>query len=698
MLDMFLNPKSVAVIGASRDESKLGYAILNNLVQDGYEGDIYPVNPKAEEILDLQAYASVTDIPDDVEMAVIVIPSRFVAEVMRECGEKGVEGVIIITAGFREVGQEGIHRENEIKAIAQEYGIRIIGPNCLGVIDTSAPINASFAPNMPAKGSIAFMSQSGALGSAILDWALAEDFGLSSFVSLGNKADVNEMDLMEAWAQDPNTRVIISYTEGLPDGRRFMEVAKEATRKKPVVALKSGKTAAGSRAVSSHTGSLAGAEQAYDAAFEQTGVLRADSVQHLFDMSLAFAYQPGLKGPNVAIVTNAGGPGIMATDALETSGLHLASLKQETVAYLEENLPPAANSNNPIDVLGDAFEDRYAIALEAALKDENVDGLLVILTPQIKTRIPETSQVIGQIAAKYEKPVLAVFMGEAKVQAGFPILKEYNIPNYTFPEQAVSALRGMLDYHEWTQTPIQEPPTFEVDKAKVREIFDNARSEGRVRLGDAESRDVMSAYGIRIPKSELAETADEAVEIARSIGHPVVMKITSPDILHKSDMGGVRVNISGDEQVREEFNGLIERAEVYMPDAEIWGVLVQEMIQEGKEIIIGVNRDPQFGPLLMFGLGGIYVEILQDVTFRIPPFSEREAKEMVSEINAFPLLEGVRGEEPADLDATVDVILRIGQMVMDFPEILEMDINPLMVKEAGEGAICVDMRFILEAE
>lgn len=698
MLDMFLNPKSVALVGASRDESKLGYAILNNIIQDGFTGQVYPINPKADNILGLTCYKSVLDVPGDVEMAVIVIPSKYVPATMKECGEKGVKGVIIITAGFREVGQEGVQLENQVKEIAQDYGIRIIGPNCLGAIATYAPINASFAPNMPEKGSIAFMSQSGALGSAILDWALAEDIGFSGFVSLGNKADVSEIDLLEAWGDDSNTNVIISYTEGLPDGKRFMDVARRVTRKKPVIAVKSGKTAAGSRAVSSHTGSLAGAEQAYDAAFKQTGVLRADSVQHLFDMSIAFAYQPLLKGPNIAIVTNAGGPGIMATDALETSGLHLATLEHKTVEYLEANLPPAANTHNPIDVLGDTFEDRYAIALEAALKDKNVDGVLFILTPQIKTRIPETAEVAGQIAAKYDKPILAVFMGQAKVQAAFPVLKKYNIPNYVFPERAVTAFRAMLDYYEWTQSPVEEPPVFDVNKEQVREIFADVRRQGRVTLGDAESRDVMTAYGIRIPRSELAATADEAVELARSIGYPVVLKIASPDILHKSDTGGVRVGISGDDNIRDEFHGLIGRAEDYMPDAEIWGVLVQEMVVGGKEIIIGVNRDPQFGPLLMFGLGGIYVEVLKDVTFRVAPVSESEVRDMVSEIKTYSLLEGVRGEKPSDIDGIVDMILRVAQLAQDFPEIIEMDINPLLVMPEGEGAICVDMRFVLSAE
>ncbi len=697
MLDKLFNPQSVALIGASRDESKLGYAILNNLIRDGYQGKLYPVNPKADEILGLKSYASVTDVPGVVDMAVIVIPSRFVASALKECGEKGVKGAIIISAGFREAGQEGAQLEKELIEIAKENDIRIVGPNCLGVIHTASGLNASFAPNMPEKGWIAFMSQSGALGSAVLDWALAEEIGFSSFVSLGNKADVSEIDLLEAWENDPDTRVILAYMEGLPSGQEFMRVARRVSKKKPIVAVKSGKTAAGSRAVSSHTGSLAGSEQSYEAAFKQSGVLRVGSVQELFDASTAFAYQPPLKGTNIAVVTNAGGPGIMATDALETLGLKMATLDEKTVEVLEGKLPPAANTHNPIDVLGDAFADRYAVALEAALQDANVDGVLVILTPQIKTDVVETATVITEIAPKYHKPVLAVFMGEAKSRAGIQVLNRGKIPAYFFPERAAGALRLMYDHYLWTQQPEPEYQTFDVDKERVRGIFDKARGEGRLTLGDAEARDIMEAYGIRIPRSELAETAEEAVQVARSIGYPVVMKIASPDILHKSDMGGVRVNVRDDDQVRDVFDILNYRAHRYMPDAKIWGVLVQEMVTGGKEVIIGVNRDPQFGPLVMFGLGGIYVEVLKDVTFRIPPLSAEEARKMVSEIKTYALLRGVRGQKPADIDGIVDCILRVAQLVTDFPEVAEMDINPLMVKDAGAGATAVDMRFVLSA-
>jgi len=696
MLDMLFTPQSIAVIGAARKPGKLGHGVLRNILQCGYGGKVYPINPKADEILGLKCYPSVLDVPDPIDLVIIVIPNKFVPQVMEECGKKGVQGAIIISAGFRETGLEGIKLEHQVLDIAKQYGIRVVGPNCLGIISTYTPLNASFAAGMPQRGGIAFMSQSGALCTAILDWALAKEIGFSHFVSLGNKADVNEIDLLEAWEKDKNSRVIIIYMEGLSNGRKFIQVARQVTQRVPVIAVKSGNTAAGSRAVSSHTGTLAGSERAYEAAFQQTGVLRAESIEQLFDYSLAFAYQPRLRGRNIAIVTNAGGPGIMATDALERSGLKLATLERETIERLRQGLPAAANVYNPIDVIGDALADRYSLALKAVLEDKNVDGVIVILTPQVYTQIEETAEIVGRLAAAYDKPVLGCFMGEERVGPGIKILNQHKIPNYSFPERAVGALKAMSEFWDWRQRPAPQYAHFKVDKERVKQVFDRVRSEGRLTLGDAESREIMEAYGLRIPRSVLAKTADEAVSAAEAIGYPVVMKIASPDILHKSDIGGVRLNVRDAEQVRDLFDLLIYRAQRYMADARIWGVLVQEMVSRGKEVIIGVNRDPQFGPLLMFGLGGIYVEVLKDVTFRIAPVSRQEAAEMIDEIRSYHLLRGVRGEKPSDLKAIADAILRISQLVMDFPEIVEMDINPLMVHEAGKGAVAVDMRFVLK--
>jgi len=698
-LKAFFEPKSVAVIGASTSPDKLGHAVLKNLVEGGYarQGKIYPINPTAKTILGLPAFPSVMAVPEAIELAVIVIPYPYVPDALRLCGEKGIPAAIVISAGFREAGMEGLERERELIQIAREFQIRLIGPNCLGVIDTFTPLNASFAAGTPPSGPMAFMSQSGALGTAVLDIALAGRLGLSKFVSLGNKADVSETDLLQAWVEDDHTRVIMIYSEGMPNGQEFIRIARDITRCKPVVAIKSGVTQSGSRAVSSHTGSLAGSEQAYQAAFQQAGILRADSMQALFDMALAIGYQPPLKGDRIAIVTNAGGPGILATDALERSGLSMARFNVETIHALEQYLPDAASAANPVDVLGDAHADRYQFALNQVVADPHVDGLMVVLTPQAMTEIDATAQAIGELSRATEKPILACFMGEARVQSGIAILNRYGVPNYSFPERAARALRAMSESRRICGRPKPEFVNFDVDRQAVAQVFARVRSEDRVTMGDFEARSILEAYGLRIPLSEIAETPDYAIEIAARIGYPVVLKIASPDILHKTDVGGVKVGLSNEEEVRDAFELMVYRAERYLPEARILGCQVQQMVPAGLEILVGMNRDPQFGPLVTFGLGGIYVETLKDVSFRIAPFSPVEAGEMLAEIRAHALLDGVRGKPAADKEAIINTLLRIGQLVMDFPEITELDINPLMVYPRGQGAIAIDMRLALAA-
>jgi acetate---CoA ligase (ADP-forming) len=630
---------------------------------------------------------------------VIVIPYNFVPAALEECGQKGIPAAIIITAGFREAGMEGLDRERELLEIAQKYKIRLVGPNCLGVIDTFTPMNASFSAGTPPAGPMAFMSQSGALGTAVLDWALAGRLGLSKFVSLGNKADVDETELLKAWSLDPNSKIIMIYVEGLPNGQAFIDTARQVSRVKPIVAVKSGVTQSGSRAVSSHTGSLAGSEQAYQAAFRQAGVLRADSMQAMFDISLALGYQPLLKGDRIAIVTNAGGPGILATDALEHSGMTLARFKPETILALQEYLPDAASAANPVDVLGDARSDRYRQAMEMVAADPNVDGMLIVLTPQAMTEIESTAQAIVDLSKQMDKPILACFMGEARVNAGINILEKGGVPNFGFPERASRAFRAMSEYRSIRNRPEPEFTHFEVDKAAVRAVIDRVRSEGRVTIGDAEAREIQQAYGLIIPESKLAPTPDDAIAMAAEIGFPVVLKIASPDILHKTDVGGVKVGLRNASEVRDAFELMTYRAQRYVPDARLWGCQVQQMVPSGgHEILVGMNRDPQFGPLVTFGLGGIYVEILKDVTFRIAPFSRLEAEEMLREIRAHALLDGVRGQPPADKEAIIDTLLRIGQLVQDFPEVVELDINPLIVYPAGQGAISIDMRLVLSKE
>jgi acetyltransferase len=692
---VFFAPDSVAIVGASTNPGKVGHGIMKNMVSFGYAGEVYPVNPHAAELLGRRCYPSVLDIPGAVTLAVIVVPAPAVIEVLGQCAEKGVRGAVIISAGFKETGGEGAEREREIARIAAAGNIRVIGPNCLGVLRPGTGLNASFAPGMPAAGSLALMSQSGALATAILDWAQEEEIGFSKFVSFGNGVDVGVVDLLRAWEDDPETNCVVAYMEGVTDGPAFMEAARAVTAKKPLLVVKSGGTAAGARAVSSHTGSLAGSEQAYDAAFHQSGVIRARSVEELFDYARAFVYQGPPRGRRVAIVTNAGGPGIMATDACERFRLSLASIKKETVDTLRQKLPAASNFYNPIDLLGDAPPERYDFALRTVLADDGVDGAVVILTPQAVTDIPGVAEVVQRGANNSTKPVLGCFMGGKAMHQGSEILARHKVPNYLYPERAIAAFAAMADYWDWLQHPADEPPAFPVDRERARRALDAARRQGRLTLGELEAREVCAAYGFTIPRSELATSAEEAGRLAADIGFPVVMKIASPDILHKSDIGGVRLGIGSPSEAVDAFDLMTLRAQRYMPDAEIWGVLVQEMIPGGREVIFGLSRDPQFGPLVMFGLGGIYVEILKDVTFRVAPFGPLEAAEAIAQIRGYPLLAGTRGEAPADMDALTQTLLRFSQLAAEQTDIVEMDINPLKVLEPGRGAIAIDARITI---
>jgi acetyltransferase len=695
VLESLFDPQAVAVVGASANPAKLGHSILDNIIKYGYQGQVYPINPKEIEILGRTCYPRLTDVPGAVDLAVIVVPSKAVAAVMEDCGAKEVGAAIIITAGFRETGVEGRQLERKVIEIAFKYDIRVVGPNCLGVITTASDLNASFAAGMPERGRISFMSQSGALCTGILDWAAANALGFASFVSLGNKGDLNETDFLEAWHHDPQTDVIMAYLEGIVNGPRFMQVARELTKEKPLIVIKSGTTSAGSRAVSSHTGTLAGSDAAYDAAFRQSGIVRANSVSELFAYSTAFAYQSLPQGRQVAIITNAGGPGIMATDACEVRGLQLATLSPETVNSLQENLPAAANFYNPIDVLGDAYADRYELALKAALDDANVDAVIFLLTPQAMTEIKETARAVVELSKGYDKPILANFLGGKHVAAGNRILREGQIPCYDFPEEAADALARMVEHREWrerTREPLEQLP---VDRERAATSLLTAQKAGRLALNEVEARQIVAAYGLPLPKSQLALNVDQALRWAEEINYPVVMKIISPDILHKSDIGGVQVGLKNAKEVQMAYEEIINRAYRYMPDADVWGVAVQEMVPVGKEVIVGVNKDPTFGHLMMFGLGGIYVEVLKDVVFRVAPLTRTEANEMVREIRSFPLLAGTRGEKPVDIDAVVDSILRVSQMVTDFPQIVELDINPLFAYEDGQGAMAVDARIVI---
>jgi acetyltransferase len=697
-LSKFFEPESIAVVGASRQPGKVGYTIVQNLIEAGFVGPIYPVNPQADEILGLRCYRTLADIPGEVDLAVIVIPARAVLAAIQDCADKRVSAAIVISAGFKEAGKDGAELEQQLVQLAQEKAIRMVGPNCLGVINTHRNLNASFAAGVPGKGSLAFISQSGAFGTAILDWALGAEVGFSKFVSLGNRADVDEAAVLDALEEDERTSVILAYLESVKDGKQFVTVAERTTRSKPVVVMKAGRTAAGARAASSHTGALAGSEAAFQAAMRKCGVRRAHTVEEFFDYAIAFGSGRGMRHPNVAIVTNAGGPGVITADAIEQSQLKMANLSETSVQSLHDVLPAAANVHNPVDVLGDASPERYGQALRILLGDAGVDGVIALITPQAVTDVGDIARVIADAATGTDKPILAALIGGKSVAEGTRLLMRNHVPTYPFPERAVKALEAVYAHHRRLARPAPRVERLEADSAAVRRVLDASLAAGRAELGEAEAREIVTAYGFRVPRSIEARTEAEAVEAAQQLGFPVVLKVSSPDILHKSDVGGVRLGLQDAEDVRRGCRDILEDVRRRAPKADVRGVLVQEMIRGGREVILGVSRDPQFGPLVMVGLGGIYVEILKDVVFRLAPVSEEEAREMLSELKSYALLGGARGEKPADVEAIVKSIQRVSQLVVDFPQIAEMDINPLVAFPEGQGAVALDARMALRAD
>ncbi|MBD3172440.1 CoA-binding protein [Candidatus Bathyarchaeota archaeon] len=696
-LDAIFRPSSVAIIGASSTPGKVGYVLSNNLLKSGYDEPVYLVNIKGGEILGQKAYKSVSEISGDVELAVIAIPSKYVLQTVEECGEKGVKALIIISAGFKETGSEGAKLEKKLVEVAQKYDMRIQGPNCLGAINTHVPYDLSFASTLPKKGSIGFISQSGALGTAILDWIIAEEIGFGSIVSLGNKADLDEVNFIEAMAENPNLKVILLYLESIERGREFLKVASKVVKNKPIMVVKGGTSSAGAKAAGSHTGALVGSFLAYKKAFDKAGVILTESMENLFNYAVAFTQQSLPKDEGIAIVTNAGGPGILSTDLIEKLNMEMADLTDETIDYLDENLPSAAATGNPIDILGDALPDRYAIALEAALNDQNVFSVVVLLTPQAMTDSLTTAKNIVEISENHpEKPVISIFMGGEWVAKASEYLKDNGVPCYNFPEKGIKTLNALYQYARHLRLPEIDPPAFDdIDRAKVKEIFDSVKKDNRNVLFPHEAMQVAKAYGISAPASQLATTADEAVEYAEEMGYPVVMKIVSPDIMHKTDIGGVELNLTNPNMVRIAFEEIMRKSRKAQPLAKIYGITVDKMVPKGKEMIIGMSRDPQFGPMVMFGLGGIYVNFLKDVAFRLAPMNEREAQNMMEETKSYTLLKGVRGEAPADIDALRDAILRVGHLVWDFPELEDLDINPIFVYDASEGVSALDVKITL---
>ena len=697
MLENFFKPDAVAVVGASIKHMKLGNQILENLLKDGFPGRIFPINAKADSttrIMGIKAYPSLVEVPQPIDLAIVVVPSRGVLSVIQDCGAKGIDSVVIISAGFKEVGEEGAKLESELLKLSNNLGIHILGPNVLGIIDAHHHLNASFAPASPSPGNIAFLSQSGALGCVILDKAEGEGIGLSKFISLGNKVDLDEVDFLAMLKDDAQTDVILGYLEGIKRGRDFISVAREVTSQKPVVMIKAGRSDQGKRAASSHTGSLAGQDEAYDVAFQASGIIRANSLREAIDLARGFSSQPIPQGKRVLLLTNGGGAGIMATDACEQFSLELANLEDETKEKLKEKLPHHSSVANPIDILGDAKSDRYEIALEAILTDPNVDGVIVLLTPQSGSDEDETARLIIKISPGTKKTILTCFMGQKKVKGAIKILQNHGIPNYADPEDAVRVFEAMFRYGEWLKRPKEAVKTFPVSKSRVDHILNESIKEGYLEIGGERALQIMKAYGIPTVENYLVRELHEALDVAESLHSSLAMKIESPAILHKSDTGGVLLNLKLAD-VETSFYQLMERAKRIVQANRIRGISIQPMVKEGKEVLIGVSWDDVFGHLIKFGLGGKYVEIYRDVSTKLVPLTPSMTEEMIGETKVISrLLKGVREESPSDVPEVEEALLRFSQLVCDFPRILEIEANPLVVWK--KGAMVVDARLRLK--
>jgi acetyl coenzyme A synthetase (ADP forming)-like protein len=696
-IQYFFRPRGVALIGASANPEKLSYGVLENMLRHGYTGRVYPVNPKGSEILGLPVYADISQTPDPVDLAVLMIPAPAVPATLEACGRRGLKAATIISGGFREVGADGAELERQCLQIAKTYNMRLIGPNCVGTIDLYSGLNTTFIRGVPDKGHIGFISQSGAVCGAVVDTVKDTGIGFSHFVSMGNELDVDETGMIEYLLDDPQVKVIAAYVEAIRNGERFMQVASAASRRKPIVMLKAGRSEAGTRAVSSHTGSLAGTYTAYQTAFKQAGVIEAASVQELFDIAMALACQPLPVGKRALIITNAGGPAALASDSIGDYGYHLTNLNEETQQHLRQNLNPAAQVANPIDMLGSATPQEYAMGMLAGISDENVDVILPVSVPTSLVDPRDIANHLADSAEKTQKTVLVCMMGSASIQDARRILHSRQVPLYTAPEQLGVVLGAMGRRKHWLAQPEEESPLLDgVQTGTAHKVFESAAAERN--WGESTVRPLLEAYGIPLVAAAAAKTADEAVQAAEAMGYPVVMKVISPDILHKSDAGGIRLNLTSAEEIRAGFASILESSLRYNKDARIEGVLVEKMAPKGHEVIIGMRRDPQFGPLMMFGLGGIYVELFSDIAFRIAPLTRSAARQMIQETRAGALLAGKRGQAAADLEAVEDVLLRLARIALDFPRISELEINPLLVYGKGQGALALDARAILEPE
>ena len=691
---VFLSPTSIAIIGASDKEGSVGRAITSNIMK-GYKGTIYPISPTRDTVFDKKAYKTVLDVSEQIDLAVIITKNTIVSTVLEECGKKGIKGAIVITAGFKEVDEGGAKLEQQLKEIAKKYNIKIIGPNCLGVMNLAPKtmMNSTFLKITPKSGEIALVSQSGAICAALVEDASAQGIGFSAVVSMGNKADMNEIDVLEMLANHEQTKVIVMYLEDMGDGQKFLKICKNITKnlKKPVLVLKSGRSPEGAKAAMSHTGALMGSDEIYEALLKQSGAIRVDTMGELFDYATAFSKQPLPLDGDLVIVSNAGGPAIISTDACSKLGIKMAKI-DDIRPKIDAVIPPWGSSRNPVDIVGDADYNRFNNVLENVLSHKNVGTVIAMCTPSATLDYNKLAEVIVNMSKKYKKTILASLMGLDEGIKNRQIMAEGGVPYYTYAEAAIQTLKAMLRFVEWIKSPEGKIVTFKVDTNKAKKIFDKVKQEKRQNLLEEEGQEVLRAYGLPLPQSALAKTEPEAVKIAKKIGYPVVLKIASPQIIHKSDAGGVKVNIQNDKDVHSAFKEIIKNAKKYNKNAVIQGVLVVEMVKGGKEMIIGSKQEPGFGPVLMLGMGGIYVEILKDVTFRLAPVTDKEAEDMIASIKTKKLLEGVRGEKPSDLAKLSECIQRLSQFVTDFTEIKELDMNPVLVMEKGKGCKILDVR------
>lgn len=694
MLEELLTPKKIAVIGVSRTPGKVGHEIVANLQRGGFKGTIVPITPSAKEILGLRCHASLQKSRHKVDLSIIAIPAQAVADAVNDSINAGAKAIIVVSAGFKEVGTEGARLEDEVAELCRANNVRLLGPNCIGVQNSHHGMNATFAPMMPPKGAISVISQSGALCVAILDWAAGKKLGFGNVVSLGNKADLDEGDFLKAFASDKNTKVIVAYLESIKDGKEFLEVAEQTAAVKPLVVLKSGVTQAGAKAASSHTGSLAGSDAAYNVAFRRSGVIRADHLTQLFEYAQAFATQPLPGGHRLTILTNAGGAGILAADKAESLGLKIGEPSEPTKKKLKQILPASASFTNPVDVIGDADPDRFTRAFKAVQEDANTDGVLILVTPQNMTAPLQLAEKLAK-AHRGVKPLLTSFIGGQEIAKAVEFLADAQIPNYDSPEAAAATFKAMADYAAWRDRPSRRIVRFPVNHHRVDRVLNRQRKLAVQQVAEAEAKEILRAYGFKTLPGGLAADADEAVEMAKRIGFPVVMKIVSPGIVHKSDFGGVILNLADEDHVRDAFDIITARIRRRASDAVFRGVYVERMGRRGREVILGMSRDVQFGPMLMFGLGGIFVEVMKDVSFSLSPITPDEAMQMLEGTKSYSLLKGVRGQRPVDLTSIIDAIQRLSQLASDYPQITELDINPFIVTETPTGSYVADARMTL---